>query len=380
MKLHRILLAACFLHLTPASGQTLIYSLTYSETRASSQARFANVAPFPGGRTQQQNLDLLRNTRKNEIYSLSLADGTRTLLFSDEGMNLEISAPKSLAGAEKAYAVGTWREYRQAPTPGVYSDEGIYELALDRSNQYRKIAAVPANQPPAILNAQSTKALVSTYVNEKFMVDIYSIPEWKLLHSWDLMKLVQGSCGGCTPDGYGWLADGKRVFVSLTVVGDEDDDTADKPGTYLFSEEGTSLGAIPADVGTLQVAGYVHPNFIERHFLGQLPDRRYLFLDYATKQGTPGKTEPFLVVSSPEAKIGTASPMHFSIREVFASASGKYIAYLEDRPTPDYRTEVHLWVRDLESGAEKEVFKAPPPASPNSPEPNMTLRLLGWLK
>jgi hypothetical protein len=370
---------ACLLSCTPAHSQTLVYSLTYAETRASFHARFANVAPFPGGRTQQQNLQMLRNTRKTEIYSLSLGDGSRTLLFSDGGMNLEIKTPGGVSLTGKTYAAGTWREYRQTPTPGVYSEEGIYELALDRSNRYRKIATPQANQPPAILNAQSTEALVSTYVNEKFMVDIYSLPEWKRLHSWDLMKPVQGSCGGCTPVSYGWLADGKRVFVYLTVVGDEDD-TAERPGTYLFSEEGNSSGAIPAEAGALQVAGYVHPNYIERHLLGQLPDGRYLFQDYAAKQGTPGKTEPFLVLSSPEVKTGTAFPMRFSIGAAFVSPSGKQIAYLEDRHTPDYRTEVHLWVKDLESGTEKEVFAVPPPPLPNSPEPNVTLRLLGWLK
>lgn len=379
MKLNHIGLAAvCLLFCHPARGQTLVYSLTYVETRASFQARFANVAPFPGGRTQQQNLQMLRGTRKTEIYSLSLADGACTLLFTDEGKNLEIKVPGGVSEAGEVYTAGTWREYRQTPAPGVYSEEGVYELALDRSNQYRKIATLQANQPPAILNVQSTKALVSAYVNEKFMVDIYSLPEWKLLHSWDLMHLVKDSCGGCTPVSYGWLADGKRVFVYLTVVGDEDD-TSEKPGTYLFSEEGNSFGAIPAEAGALQVAGYVHPNYIERHLLGQLPDGRYLFLDYAAKQGTPGKTEPFLVVSSPEAKAGTAFPMHFSIGVAFVSPSGKHIAYLEDRHTPDYRTEVHLWVKDLESGAERELLSVPPPNPPSSPEPNVTLRVLGWL-
>jgi len=378
MKLHRLLLATCFLYLTPARGQTLIYSLTYAETRASSQARFASMPLMPGQRTQQQNLDLLRNTRKTEIYSLSLADGTSTLLFSDEGMNLEIKAPGTAAVGGKAYAAGTWREYRSTPTPGVYSDEAIYELPLDRSNHYRKIAPATANQPPAILSPQSNKALVPAFVNGKFMVEIYSISDWKLLHSWDLMQLVKDSCGGCTPVGYGWLADGKRVFVNLTVVGDEDD-TADKPGAYFFSEEGISLGAVPAEFAVLQVPGYVHPNFIERHILGQMPDGRCIFLDYAAKQGSPGKPEPFLVLSSPDVKLGKAFPLHFSIGEVFMSPSSKFIAYLEDRHRPDYRTEVHLWVRNLESGAEKEVFSVPPPPLPNSPEPNVTLRLLGWM-
>ena len=171
-----------------------------------------------------------------------------------------------------------------------------------------------------------------------------------------------------------------NVFVNLTVVGDEGDDTTDKPGAYVFSEEGRSIGAIPASVGALQIAGYVHPNFIEWHLLGQLTDGRYLLLDYAAKQGmSPGKTEPLLVLSNPEAKVGRSFPLRFPIGTVFVSPSGKSIAYIEGRPTPDYRTAVHLWIKDLETGAEKEVFAAPPPRTPDSPEPNVTLRLLGWM-
>jgi len=86
-----------------AHAQTLIYSLTYTETTASFRAHFGNV-PFPW-RTPEQNLEMIRHTLKTEIYAVSVADGKRTLLFSDEGPHLEIQAVGSLTRAGKAYVV-----------------------------------------------------------------------------------------------------------------------------------------------------------------------------------------------------------------------------------------------------------------------------------
>jgi hypothetical protein len=67
----------CLLSCAPARAQTLVYSLSYSETMASSRARFANMSPNPGLRSEAENIATLRNTRKNEIYSISVADGKR---------------------------------------------------------------------------------------------------------------------------------------------------------------------------------------------------------------------------------------------------------------------------------------------------------------
>jgi hypothetical protein len=362
----------------PARAQTLVYSLSYSETMASSRARFANVSPAPGLRSEAENIAMLRNTRKNEIYSISLADGKRSLLFSDEGMHLEIRAAGSVSGAAKAYTAGVWRERRTTPIPGFYSDDGIYELSLDGSNHFRKIADAQ-KQGPAILNPQATKAAAQSADGQSIFV--YSVPDWKLLATLDLAKLAKAHCPGCTPSGYGWLADGNRIYVEIVVVGDEDDDEAkaDHPGSYLLSADGADLGPIPAGTGAFQLAGYVHPRFIGRRFLGQLPDGRYLFQDYGTKQGKPiNQFEPFLVISGLAAKPQKYFPLKLQMGG-HISPSGKYLAYVEHRQTPDYRSELHLWVKDLESGEEKELLSTPPPNPPSSPEPNVSLFVLGWM-
>jgi len=67
-------------------------------------------------------------------------------------------------------------------------------------------------------------------------------------------------------------------------------------------------------------------------------------------------TEAFLLVSSKDSKLQKTFPLKFPIGTCYGSPSGKYVAYLEQRRTPDYRSELHLWVKDLESGEEKELF------------------------
>jgi hypothetical protein len=108
--------------------------------------------------------------------------------------------------------------------------------------------------------------------------------------------------------------------------------------------------------------GYIHPKYIERHFLGQLPDGSDLFLDHAVKKGGPfSQLHPYLIVANSDPKAQKQFPLKFAIGPVVSSPSGKYLAYIEDRQTPNYLTELHLWVKDLESGAEKELFALLPP-------------------
>jgi hypothetical protein len=365
---------ACLLLCAQARAQTLVYALSYSETQASSRARFANVSPAPGLRSEVENIAMLRNTRKNEIYSVSVTDGKRSLLFSDEGMHLEIRPAGAVSPTGKAYTSGTWRERRTTPIPGFYSDDGIYELTLDGSNHFRKIAD-DQKQGRAVLNPQGTKAAAESADDKSIF--IYRVADWKLLATLDLEKLAKTHCPDCSAS-YGWMADGNRLHVEL-VGGEEEDAKADHPGAYILSEDGADLGAIPADIGSFHVAGYIHSNFIERQFQGQLPDGRYLFLDYGAKQGkSPGQTEPFLIISSNDSMPQKTFPLKFAIGG-FISPSGKYLAYIERRTTSDYRSELHLWVKNLETDEDKELASFPPPAPPSSPEPNQTIFILGWM-
>lgn len=374
----RLLTAASFLTCGVTRAQTLVYALSYTDTAAGTRARFAN-APPPGQRSEAQDIAMLRLTRKNEIYGVSITDGKRSLLFSDEGLHLEIKPWGAVSGIARALTTGIWHG-RDTPTPG-YSGEGIYVLSLDGSHQFRMFAASQDQERP-VLNPQGTKAAVMVHPdNDKYIASIYSVPDGKLLASLDVAKLMRARCPACNPAPYGWLADGNRLFVVLD-EGDEDNHAAKTghPGIYILSGEGADLGSISAETGAFQLAGYFRPKFFEREFRGQLPDGRYLFLDFARKQGkTLGQPEPFLVVSGVDSKPQKQFPLKFTMGECYVSPGGKYLAYLEQRQTPDYRGEPHLWIKDLESGEEKDLLSVPPPSLPNSLDPSVTLFVLGWI-
>lgn len=374
-----LLIASSLLLCAQARGQTLIYSLSYSDTPASRRLWFANLPP-PGQRSEQQDIETLRYTRKNEIYSISISDGKRSLLFSDEGMNLEIRPTGATVGAGKAYVPGIVRG-RTDPTPEVHSGApAIYELNLDGSNRFRGLVEIDINQLPAVLNPQTKKVVLAGLVsNYKYVVSIYDVPTGKLLRSWEF---TQAHCRDCVPGSYGWLADGDRLFFNLDIGGDEPTDH-NVPGAYITSEDGTDLGRIPMHAGQLQLPEYDREEETTPFLIGQLPDGDYLFRDWGLKKGWRKahlESESVLVITGPDFKSKKQIPLHkVNVGSFYLSPSGKYLAYVEEREVSNYRTERHLWSIDLESGAEKEMLVTPPPNPPSSTEPNVSLTILGWI-
>jgi hypothetical protein len=374
-----LLIAVSLLLCAQARAQTLIYALSYADTPASLKTRFPRGAI---GATINDNLAMLRGFRKTEIYSVSMIDGKRSLLFSDDGMNLEIRPTGATLGAGKSYATGIVREWRTTSTPGAYSEPAaIYEVSLDGSNRFRRLVEIETNQSPVLLNPQTQKMVFGAFVsNGKYVVSIYDIPTWKLLRSWEL---THAHCPDCIPVSYGWLADGDRLFFNLDVGGD-DSSAHDVPGAYITAEDGTDLGGIPMHVGQLQLPGYTRDKDVTTFLIGQLPDGEYLFRDYGLKKGllpkAPMEQESFLVITGPDFKSKKQIPLQrFQIGSFCLSPSGKYLAYIEERQIPNYRTERHLWGRNLESGTEKEMLVTAPPHPPSFPEPNVSFTILGWL-
>lgn len=369
MKLGAFLLTVfCLSFCALAHAQKLVYSLSYVETRASYHAHFSNVSPFPGLRSEAENLAMLRNIRKTEIYSVSIASGKRTLLFSDEGTNLELKGAGAVSAAGKAYVAGTWREKTANPRQGVVAENKVFEISLDGSRHFRKLTDLQPNQDAPVLNRQDTRAVFDAFVNGKYVVSVYAIPEWKLLYTWDLARLTKGQCPNCQPLSYGWLADGRRLYFMLGLTGEEEADHPEiKDTAYIVSEGGDDLGTIPAQVGALQMPGFVQPQFIDRYFLGQLPDGDYLFTEFAIRKGERSwNPEPFLVIYNPHSNSQKHFPLKSGISRGFLSPSGRYLAHASR-------------VLNVDSGAEKEFFSLPAAKPAVSSEPNVILNILGWL-
>lgn len=380
MKLRvNLLIASSLLLCAQARAQTLIYALSYAESPASLHARFPRGVM---GASINDKLAMLRGFRKTEIYSVSMIDGKRSLLFSDEGMNLEIRPTGATCGVRKAYITGVMREWRTTPTAGASSEPpALYEVSLDGSNRFRRLVEIQTDQLPALLNPQTKKMVFGGFVsNNKYVVSIYDVLTWKLLRSWEL---GQTHCPDCVPTSYGWLADGDRLFFNLDLGGDEST-SQDVPGTYITAADGTDLGGIPMHAGQLQLPGYDRQSDATPFLIGQLPDGDYLFREYGLKKGPlpkpPIQEEVFLVITGPDFKSKKQIPLHkVGVGYFYPSPSGKYLAYVEERQISNYRTDRHLWSMDLESGAEKEMLVTPPPNPPSLPEPNVSFTILGWI-
>lgn len=337
---------------------------------------------------------MLRRSLKNEIWSVSMADGKRTLLFSDEAMsNFEImpaSEPGySLLAGEKAFVRGVERSWHGQPNPGASeTPQGIYEISLDGSKRFRRLIDVKPNTAPIMLNLAGTKAAFQSMDpgSGKYMLDVYGLPEWKLLRSVDLNKAFQAHCPACLVQSGGWLVDGKALFFDVE-PGDEDEDVASPnqvPGNYIISDDGADLGSIPRTAGRMQLAGYERLNSFGARVIGQLADGNYVLCDYALKTNPrpkpPVEYEPFLVITDRDFKILKQLQIgHLRVSDFVLSADGKYVAFEEDRMTPNYRTERHIWAKDLETGEAKELFVAPPPNPPSSAEPNISVTIVGWI-
>ena len=374
----KLLLILCLLIICPrGQAQRLVYALSFAQTPGSLRARFPNGVL---GASVQDRLAMLRQCRKTEIYSVSMIDGKRSMLFSDEGLNFEITPVGSVSGEGRAYLRGIEREWRTGPVPGVYADPvAVYEISLDGSRQFRRLLEVQPNQSAAVVNPQHSKAAFQNFVDGKYVISIYDLPAWKLLHKLDLTKILQTHCASCNLLSFGWLADGERLFLNV-VQGDEDDGDphpTSVPGIYIASEEGKDLGKLTADIRHFSLPGYVHPNF--DYLLGQLADGKLVFQGHAVKQGRPADMQCFVVVSDSASGTQKPHPKKCVAGTYQLSPSGKYLAYIEERPTPDYRPQFYLWSEELETGQQTELFVTPAPNPPTSIEPNVTLTLLGWI-
>ncbi|SRR6266568_2729997 len=385
LKLERIVLGGlCLLLCAHASAETLIYSLSYAETPTSLRARFPNGAI---GASINKRLAMLRKYRKTEIHSVSL-DGKSSLLFSDEGMNFEISPQGTMLGAGKALMTGVEREWRTSPTTGAYaSSPALYEISLDGSKQIRRLIETMPNQGPVLLNPTGTKVVSEAFVDGRYMVSIYDTATWKVLDSWDLGKLIRAHCPDCLPVSYGWMVEGDRLFFNLD-FGDEDgieSETHDVPGTYIASRDGSKYVRMPIENGELQLAGYTRQKDIIPYLIGQLPGGENVFHDYALKNGAvrkmPIELQSFLVIAHPNGEDKKQFSLGASrISSYYLSPTGKYVAYIEERQVPKYRTERHVWGKDLRSGNEVELFVVPPVHPSSSTETNLTFTVLGWVQ
>lgn len=361
----------------PSSAASLIYSVTYPWTTATRPVALGHGIP------EAQKLESVRNAQKTEIYSVSIETGKRTLLFSDAGAYFEILAPNLAAiHGDKAYVKGVERHSVTVPFPQIHADpEAIYELALDGSNHFRKLFELDAKNPAGELFLNPDGSEIAT-VGDNNGVSIHALSTGALLHSWNVTSMLQKHCPDCLPVSHGWLADGKRLFLTLE-IGDLDGDSpapTDLAGTYFLTEDGKDAGGLPASAGTINSAEVRRDSEDVPRLLGQSPNGDYIFWDFAFQQDShsppPAHAQSFVTVGGRDGKTKQVVPVRASGPWLHLSPSGRFLAYFESRATKNYQSDYHLWIKDLEAGTEKEILTGAPGSA--SIGQNTGLNVIGW--
>jgi hypothetical protein len=367
-------------------AQELIYVATYAKP-APARGTFA----FGPVTTPQEYVTMARSARKNEIWAISPTDGKRTLLFSDEGTNFELipsadMGHSPLARADVAYVKGVERSWRTAPPMLHETPPGIYEVRLDGSNRFRRLFDAPQNVSPATVNAAGTRAAFYGWQhNDSYFLYVYELPSGKLLTRANIAKILQTHCAKCVPGEANWLEDGNFTLEE----GDADDSIngipPGAPGTFLFSEQGSDVGAVPTHAGEMNVPDYRREGSDAPYLIAQAEDGSYVFLDFGLKESPMPKAriraDEFLILTGPDFKVRKQIPLgQLDASEFQLSRDGTWLAYVENRELPTYRTEQHFWVRNLRTDEEKEVLAASTANVSSSPEPKAEVILLGWLQ
>lgn len=377
-------------------AQTLVYMVSYGNTSAGFRAKYSRGI-FPiHPKTLQEQIAMSRRTIKNEIWAVSLTDGKRTRLFSDEDTNFELTPAVDMGHSPfangSAYLRGVERTLKKVPQqaiPNVHeTPQGVYEVSLDGSNHFRRLFDATQNMSGAMVNATGTR-VAFWGVEDKggYFLYVHELPSGNLLARANITKILQAHCGGCLPLAAGWLSDGKTLYFTME-EGDEDDApddaAADVPGTYLVSDQGASLGGLPVHAGDMNLPDYTREISNAPFLIAQTKDGDFVFRDYGEKKGPQPKPpvvlDGMLVLAGPDFKIRKQIPLSRRAATFALAPDGNFLAFVEDRELPNYTSERHIWALNLQTGEEKELFVAPPPNPPTSLTPNESAFILGWLR
>ena len=332
---------------------------------------------------------MVRGHARTDIIAVSRHSPQEKILFTDNGPYFELlpdGAPGMVVLGNKAYGFGIEREWRTGPTPGAYSTEpALYELALDGSNHFRKLATAKGEPSSAhlFINRDGTKIGYTNYINDRYTVFIHDVASGKLLQSWNATRLFHQHCPDCLDDLRGWFDD-TRLFFNLQ-LGDDDsisEESHNLPGTYLSSEDGNDLGGIPPGLGRAVMPGSTRDETLAPMLIGQTSSGELVFVDFLRPSGSRPKDSPplteFLVLENLQSKdrrqiLFQRRPGGF---QFYVSPSGNMVAFVESR-LKNYQQELHVWAKNLESGEENEMLMIPA-RTPTSVEPIMTLQVIGW--
>lgn len=323
-----------------------------------------------------------------KIYSLDLNRKVSYPIFSDENSTIMLLPKRGMPGHPGAVLVSSKNrifahavEKRLRPGRWYPYKASIYELSADGSHKIRKIFDVIGEQSLSeiFVNSSGTKIGYINYLDQETFIFIHKTGTGKLLHKINTNDVFLD----CFASTIGWLPNGNSLFFTLD-TGDvhvTSNESYKKKGAYIINEDGTGLTKLPEKLVLFPLEkGFRRATDGPPQFIGGSSDGTYIFRDAKSKKGYDGiETSSLIYKMNPTTRSQMIIHLTISkgIKWFKMSHTGKYIAFTEKIYSNDgsYKWIEHLWVKDLVSGEENNLFSLD-----NRPFKGRYLGLVGWIQ
>lgn len=295
--------------------------------------------------------------KQGEVFALDPETGRSELIFTDDTLAIVLNRDVRVAPGGRLFANAT-----ECDDHGrrIHSRVALYELSIDGTNSYRKVAPVADKAPFArfFVNSSGTRLGSVKWLQGGQYLLIHETENGELVSEID----ASGIFMDCYQSSIGYLRNSDTIFFSLE-TGDvhvTSDESYALVGTYIMDEPGTNvirLDSLPAREGYRSIEMV--------RLLGGLATGELIYAAAERDAENVNRMTPAIFrVSAPGAdtlrvtdiSFGYEAEMPLGIAADFElSPSGKYLAALNGLPSVNDQSK-EIWLKDVETGREKVVF------------------------
>lgn len=335
------------------------------------------------GWTDEQLLYLLTRHQRmlpphSRLFSVNLATKQARLLFSDQAAPVKLTlgvSPDLGEHGRKVFVSGRKSVFAYAygdRSSQTAANTSILELSVDGSNRFRK-ALTALEDYMGITHQPLSQVFVNPAGTLIAYVSYHPFDEWptgptlviherggRLVQRMDLRERLLGNY----VMSIGWMPDAARLFFTLQAYEPHAPEAAyGRIGTYLINADGTGLARLPAALFVFpERPAFTTSSDVVPICVGARPDGTLLMREIAYKAGDT-LPHSFLYLVDPAARSRTAVGLGRSgnLDWFRLSHDGRRVAFMENVApmAQDGKTSFRVWVKDLESGAERMVALLP---------------------
>jgi hypothetical protein len=325
---------------------------------------------------------------KTDIMTISVENGERKVVFSDEHSDIVLLPPHNsyvnevmVTASGHLFARGISRSrypgglYEGSCWRGCSTRASIYELTVDGSNKYRKLFDIEGEQHlndvrRLFANELGTKIGYVNMIGEETYLFVHDSKSGSLLHRTSLSKFLLD----CFVFNIGWLKDGK-VFLNVDTIMSPKCESKGLPGNYVMTEDGETVKRIPSKLAAMPTDSRI-PNR-PYPMIGEFQDS-YLFQSHSWTNNPSRNNKGFLIGVNPVTGSRSVIPFRTSpgsSRQFFIAAAQKLAAFVKEN---DGDGISRVWIKNFESNEEKELFSFPFRLGSNTAD-SQRIGVIGWL-